>query len=309
MTQLSPGQPGHPEPSPSPEPAPPSPVPPSEPVPIPEPPHLGLPGGRHSVPEQAPMTATAEHPVIPQDLTMETPQVYAGEHFTELHGYQFDEPAESWQQPPPDGPWHAQHEKPGEWQHPPPEHLAWEHSPPAEVQAPESEPIWVSGHGGPESGVPAPIRTGRRSARRSSVFVSLALVATVALCGGGAASAYFLLRDSDNPGSPDPTTAVNRFLTAVYTQQDAGAAEDLVCRKSRDETKLADRVQQIRGYADGYEGAVFRWDEPAVTSDADGEAEVGVRVVMSTEDEKTAAQDLQFTVVRKSGWLVCEVSG
>ena len=38
-------------------------------------------------------------------------------------------------------------------------------------------------------------------------------------------------------------------------------------------------------------------------------AEVSVEVTMSTGDEKTARQDLEFTVIRKTGWLVCEVSG
>lgn len=249
---------------PVPEPEPPAPIP--EPLPLPEPPRYS----RHTLPD-----ATMEHPVV-----------------------------EGWRQPPPQGPWHAQHEKPGEWQYPPPEHLAWEHSPPAEIQAPEPEPIWV----GLSSGS-APASHSGPSSRRSSLFVSVAMVATMALCGGGGVSAYLLFRDADNTGSPDPATAVNRFLTAVYTQQDPSAARDLVCRKARDTTKLDDRVQQIRDYADGYEGATFRWDDPAVTTDTNGEAEVGVRVVMSTEDEKTAAQDLEFTVVRKSGWLVCEVSG
>ncbi|GAA4594401.1 hypothetical protein BJY16_001305 [Actinoplanes octamycinicus] len=272
MTQF----PGHPDPPPSPDPEPPTPIPPAEPIPVPEPPHTG----RHAHPDPA------------HDLTMEQPAV----------------PAAGWHQPPAHGPWHARHEKPGEWQYSPPEHLAWEHSPPAAVQPPEPEPIWVSRPTDTETWQ-LPRRPGAAASRRSSLFVSLALAATLALCGGGAVSAYLLYRDADNPGSPDPATAVNRFLTAVYTQQDAGAAEDLVCRKSRDQNRLADRVQQIRSYADGYQGAVFRWDDPAVTSADEGEAEVGVRVVMSTEDEKTAAQDLEFTVVRKSGWLVCDVSG
>ncbi|WIM96269.1 hypothetical protein ACTOB_008449 [Actinoplanes oblitus] len=271
------GQPGHPDPPPSPDPEPPSPIP--EPMPAPEPPHHG----RH---------ASADEPALAHDLTMEHPVV----------------PATGWHQPPAHGPWHAQHERPGEWQYPPPEHLAWEHSPPAEVQPAEPEPIWVSRPGDTDSWQ-VPRRPGAPASRRSSLFVSLALAATLALCGGGAVSAYLLYRDADNPGSPDPATAVNRFLTAVYTQQDAGAAEDLVCRKSRDVTRLADRVRQIRNYADSYSGAVFRWDDPAVTSANEGAAEVGVRVVMSTDDEKSAAQDLQITVVRKSGWLVCEVSG
>jgi hypothetical protein len=272
MTQHARNEPGgHPEPPPTPEPEPPAPIPPDEPIP-PEPPHTAA-----ASPSEL---DTAEHPVVPAEVISPTPV---------------------WHQPAPSGPWHAQHEKPGEWRHPPPEHLAYQHSPPAEIQ-PQQEPIWV----GSQTGRLPPVVDPRQ---RSAVFLSIAFVATLALCGGGAVSAYYLLRDADNPGSPDPATAVNRFLTAVYTQQDATAARDLVCSKSRDEAKLAGRVEQISTYADGYEGPVFRWDEPAVADPGEDEARVDVRVVMSTEDERTAAQDLRFTVVRKTGWLVCEVAG
>ena len=137
----------------------------------------------------------------------------------------------------------------------------------------------------------------------------MALVATLLLCGGGAVSAYFLLRDADNPGSPDPATAVNRFLTAVYTQQDATTADALVCRESRDKTKLTDRVNEIKTYADGYPDPVFRWDDPAVSAETSDRALVSVQLTMSTSDEKTAEQSLRFTVIRKTGWLVCEIAG
>ncbi|MDI6104972.1 hypothetical protein QLQ12_40950 [Actinoplanes sp. NEAU-A12] len=275
MTQDARNEPGgHPEPPPSPEPEPPMPIPPVEPIPAPEPPHTAA--------FTAPDLDTAEHPVVSGEVISHTP-----------------EPV--WHQPPPHGPWHAQHERPGEWRHAPPEHLAYQHSPPAEIQ-PQAEPIWV---GSPTGRLP-PAADPRA---RSTIFLSMAFVATLALCGGGAVSAYYLLRDADNPGSPDPTTAVNRFLTAVYTQQDATAARDLVCSKSRDEAKLAARVEQISGYADGYQAPVFRWDEPAVADRDEERARVDVRIVMSTDDEKTAAQDLRFTVVRKTGWLVCEVNG
>ena len=112
-----------------------------------------------------------------------------------------------------------------------------------------------------------------------------------------------------NPGSPDPATAVNRFLTAVYTQQDAASAEQLVCRESRDKTKLTDRVDQIKTYADGYPDPIFRWGDPAVSDQTSDRATVTVRLTMSTSDEKTAEQNLRFTVIHKTGWLVCEVSG
>ncbi|WP_328463100.1 hypothetical protein OHA21_37050 [Actinoplanes sp. NBC_00393] len=260
------------------------------------PPELPVAGGPPPplVPHHGPDAAGASGPL--HEDTAEHPTLFPPPDPTQVISHA---PPEGWHQPPPAGPWHAQHEKPGEWRHQPPEHLAFEHSPPAEVGP---EPIWVgppTGH----AGLPGDPR------RRSTVFLSLAFAATLVLCGGGAVSAYFLFRDADNPGSPDPTTAVNRFLTAVYTQQDATAAEDLVCRKSRDTTRLAQRVDQISSYAESYQGAVFRWDDPTVASNDDDQATVGVRVVMSTEDEKSAAQDLEFTVIRKSGWLVCEVSG
>jgi hypothetical protein len=234
--------------------------------------------------------STAEQPLVAPDPTEVIPAVSGG----------------GWHQPPPTAPWHAQHEAPGQWQHPPPEHLAWQHSPPAEVPG-RPEPIWNSDPQHPHPWPMLPSAPPRR--RRNGLWVSLALTATLLLCGGGAVSAYFLLRDADNPGSPDPATAVNRFLTAVYTQQDANSADQFVCRESRDKTKLAQRVDQIRTYASGYTDPVFRWGDPAVSGQTSDHATVAVQLTMSTTDEKTAQQDLRFTVIHKTGWLVCEVSG
>jgi hypothetical protein len=150
---------------------------------------------------------------------------------------------------------------------------------------------------------PAPRR------RRGALWVSLALVATLLLCGGGAVSAYFLLRDADNAGSPDPAAAVNGFLTAVYTQQNAASAEQYVCRESRDKKKLTDRIDQVKTYAGGYTDPIFRWGDPAVSDQTSEHATVAVELTMSTGDEKTAKQELRFTVIHKTGWLVCEVVG
>ncbi|MCO8274521.1 hypothetical protein M1L60_28375 [Actinoplanes sp. TRM 88003] len=216
------------------------------------------------------------------------------------------EPGGGWQPAPATAPWHAQHEAPGEWQTTPPEHLAWQHSIPAENPSPQPpEPIWA---GAPQP-YQVPLEPDGARRRRGPLFISLALVGTLFLCGGGAVSAYFLLRDADNPGSPDPATAVDRFLTAVYTEQDAAAADDLVCREARDETKIADRVSDIKAYADGYSDPVFRWADPKVSDNSDDRALVSVELTMSTADEKTSSQDLEFTVIRKTGWLVCEVAG
>ncbi|MBM2617161.1 hypothetical protein JIG36_16535 [Actinoplanes sp. LDG1-06] len=208
-----------------------------------------------------------------------------------------------WQPTPATQPFHAQHEAPGEWRTTPPEHLAHHHTIP--VETPQPEPIWS---GGPQQPYQVPADP-QKPRRRGALWVSLALVGTLFLCGGGAVSAYFLLRDADNPGSPDPATAVSRFLTAVYTNQDASAADDLVCREARDETKIADRVSDIKAYAEGYTDPVFRWADPEVTENKDDRARVEVELTMSTADEKTSSQELEFTVIRKTGWLVCEVTG
>ena len=78
---------------------------------------------------------------------------------------------------------------------------------------------------------------------------------------------------------------------------------------TRYQTRLTDRVNEIKNYSDEYQDPVYRWDEPAVSGSGDDRARVSVEVTMSTADEKTAKQDLEFTVIRKTGWLVCEVSG
>lgn len=311
------GEPGHPEPTPlpSPEPEPPQPIPPDEPIPTPEPPQASSTTAPAS-PAATQVASPATSPVVdfidaaPEPVDQQYPPIGA---FADEAPHDSTQvippgaapapvPAGGWQPPPATGPWHAQHEAPGQWQTTPPEHLAWQHSIPAE--GPQPEPIWAGGQQPYQVPLNQP-----RPRRRGALWVSLALVGTLFLCGGGAISAYFLLRDADNPGSPDPSTAVTRFLTAVYTEQDAAAADDLVCREARDETKVADRVAEVKAYAGGYTDPVFRWADPKVAADSEDRATVSVELIMSTADEKTSSQDLEFTVIRKTGWLVCEVTG
>jgi flagellar basal body-associated protein FliL len=328
---------GHPEPEPvpRPEPEPPQPIPPPDPLPAPEPPHVSADAGptrttTGAVPTvsiagaESPRDATvsiagAESPrdatdfidAAPEPAPVEFPPVgaYPGEPghpataaSTELlPAVQLQDTAQ-FQQPPvwqPAEPWHAHHERPGEWQTHPPEHLAWEHSPPPETLPPEIPPWQV-----PLTAVDEPRR------RRSALWVSLALTVTLLLCGGGAVSAYFLISNADTgKGAPDPATAVNRFLTAVYTEQNASAAGNMVCRDARDAGKLAARVSQIKDYANEYQGPVFRWSDPAVGDQTADRAVVTVQLTMATDDEKTAQQTLTITTVHKTGWLVCDVSG
>jgi hypothetical protein len=286
MTQSPGGLPGHPEPEPvpMPEPDPPMPIPPPEPVPAPEPPHF----------LDAPPT---------QDLQWPPYGAFADEDPGDLP---VTEPVPVWHQPPPTEPFHARHEKPGEWRTTPPEHLADQHSPPAAVPDHPTEILHTAQP--PPWQVPLrPDADDRR--RKTGLWLSVALTTTLLLCGGGAFSAYLLLRDTDGGGAPDPATAVNEFLTAVYTRQDAAAANELVCREARDADRLAARVNQIKGLANEYDGPAFRWNEPAVSAQTDERATVSVQLVLSTDDEKTAEQQLTITTVRKGGWQVCEITG
>lgn len=232
-------------------------------------------------------------------------------HSEPAHSEPTDPQPPYWRQPPPSEPFHARHEKPGEWRTEPPEHLAYQHSPPAEVQPGVQDEVTPFGYRmtqPPAWEVPLqPDLDDRR--RRTGLWVSVALTATLLLCGGGAFSAYLLLRDADGSGAPDPATVVDEFMTAVYSRQDAGAADDLVCREARDKERLAARIEQIRGLANLYDGPAFRWDDPAVSGQSDDRATVSVRLTMSTDDEKTSQQQLTFTTIRKTGWLVCEISG
>lgn len=297
MTHPQGGEPGHPEPAPmpSPDPEPPQPIPPDEPIPTPEPPHesdaVTSPPGADFIDAPPPVADKWPPPGAFDDEQPTAPMPALPAH----ENTQVIPPAAAgWQPPPPTSPWHAQHEAPGQWQTTPPEHLAWQHSPMAGVPS-QPAPIWAGEQ--------------PQKRRRGGLWVSIALVATVLLCGGGATSAYFLLRDADVTGAPDPATAVDRFLTAVYTEQDASTANALVCRESRNEQKLTNRVSEIKTYSQGYQDPIYRWDAPAVSQSQKDRAEVAVHVTMSTADEKSAEQDLQFTVIRKSGWLVCDVTG
>ncbi|OJF13660.1 hypothetical protein BG844_14085 [Couchioplanes caeruleus subsp. caeruleus] len=149
-----------------------------------------------------------------------------------------------------------------------------------------------------------------RRGKRPGLWIGLALGVLLLLFGGGTLSALLLLRNADSgKGSPDPGTAVDRFLTSVYTQKDATSAGDHVCREARDEDKLQERVDQIKGYANEYQAPTYRWSEPAVSGQDEEKATVAVQLTVTTDDEKSAQQQLTFTVVRKTGWLVCDVAG
>ncbi|WP_433283723.1 Rv0361 family membrane protein [Micromonospora sp. CA-244673] len=145
--------------------------------------------------------------------------------------------------------------------------------------------------------------------RRGLLIASIVLAAAILLCGGGGTAAFLALRQAeDGQGAKEPTVAVDGFLTAVYKDRDARAAATFVCSASRDDEKIAAKVAEVRKYAGQYQNARFRWTTPKVDNQTGDRATVSTRVTMTTADEKMADQELRFTVVRKTGWWVCEVA-
>ncbi|EWM67053.1 hypothetical protein MCBG_04186 [Micromonospora sp. M42] len=128
------------------------------------------------------------------------------------------------------------------------------------------------------------------------------------LCGGGGTAAFLVLRDAENgQGAKEPQIAVDGFLKAVYQERDAEKAATFVCSAARDDEKIAAKVAEVRKYAEQYQNPRFRWSNPTVDNETGDRATVSARVTMTTADEKVAEQSLRFTVVRKTGWWVCEV--
>ncbi|MEH0841432.1 hypothetical protein V6U81_03425 [Micromonospora sp. CPCC 205711] len=144
--------------------------------------------------------------------------------------------------------------------------------------------------------------------RRGLLIASIVLAAAILLCGGGGTAAFLALRDTESgEGSPEPTVAVDGFLTAVYRDRDARKAATFVCSASRDSKKIDGKVAEVNRYATDYRNPRFRWSSPKVDNQTGDRATVTTKLTMTTADEKVAEQSLRFTVVRKTGWWVCEV--
>lgn len=163
----------------------------------------------------------------------------------------------------------------------------------------------------PPAGADPAAPAGKPRKRRGVLIAAIALAVALVLCGGGGLAAFLLLRNSEpGPGAPDPVAAVDRFLTAVYNDQDATQASNLVCAEARDPDKIKKKVDEVRGYAQTYRNPRYRWDPPKVDQQSTEQARVSATVTMTTGDEKTAQQALAFTVLKKdSGWRVCEIAG
>jgi hypothetical protein len=188
---------------------------------------------------------------------------------------------------------------------------------PGDGPVPGPSPLPTSGQPYPTSGAPdqgtddgagvdAP-PAAKPDRRRRLLIGAVALV--LVLCAGGGVSAWLLRRGLDSgEGAPEPAAAVTTFLEAVYADKDTEKAADIVCSEARDSAEIGAKVAEVRAYDAKYDSPRFEWGEPKVDDRTEERAQVTVRLTMTTADERTAQQELRFTVVHKTGWWVCEVS-
>jgi hypothetical protein len=176
--------------------------------------------------------------------------------------------------------------------------------------SPAQPPPPATGHGAPpEGGYRRQHSPAGPSRKRGPLLASLTLAVVLLLCTGGGVAAFLTLRNTESgEGAPDPSVAVDDFLTAIYQDQDAAKAADLVCTAARDQDKIRAKVSEVEEYVATYQNPRFRWDTPTVDNETGDRATVTTTVTVTTADEKIADQDLRFTVIRKTGWWVCEVA-
>ncbi|MFG2063446.1 hypothetical protein ACGFIK_18740 [Micromonospora sp. NPDC048871] len=161
----------------------------------------------------------------------------------------------------------------------------------------------------PPTGQPPYPPAGRPPRKRGALLAALALAVVLLLCAGGGVAAFLTLRQAEaGEGAPEPSVAVDEFLTAVYQERDAAKAARLVCSAARDQEKIRAKVAEVEEYLSAHQSPRFRWDTPTVNNETGDRATVTATVTVTTADEKIADQALRFTVIRKTGWWVCEVA-
>ncbi len=204
-------------------------------------------------------------------------------------------------------PYGDQPQPPGQPSWPPPAQPAtW--PPPA---AP-TEPVPLADPTPPTQPVPAPPESTQPTQppprkRRGVLVTAIVLGAALLLCAGGGTAAWLLLRNADGTGAQSPTVAVNDFLVAVYSEGDVSKATGLVCREARKRADIQRKVDQLKEYGKQHKEPRFSWSDPKVSDAQADRATVDVTVRVTTSDERIAQESLHITVVRKTGWFVCEV--
>lgn len=212
--------------------------------------------------------------------------------------YQPGQPGPPYAYPPPVDPYSTTQQPVQPATPPTPYQPSPDYEPPGQPPPPEYDPNMFDYSGVP----PAPPKK-----RRGLLITAIVLCAALLLCSGGATAAYLFLKNADGTGADSATAAVNDFLVAVYTDHDVAKAKRLVCSEARNESDLTKKIDEVKTYQNKYKSPKFSWDNPAVSDQKSDSAKVNVKVKITTADEKVAEQQLNFIVVKKTGWFVCDV--
>jgi hypothetical protein len=144
--------------------------------------------------------------------------------------------------------------------------------------------------------------------RRGLVLASVVLVLLVVVGGGAAAVAYTVTRNQDGTGQPSPQAAVEGFLRAVYLDQDPTKAAALVCKAARDPKKIAAKIDEIKQQDQQYDSPKYSWGTPETVRSSGDRAVLSTTVTLATANVQQSRQKLTFTLVRSTGWFVCDVN-
>ncbi|BCJ71560.1 hypothetical protein CS0771_11040 [Catellatospora sp. IY07-71] len=149
---------------------------------------------------------------------------------------------------------------------------------------------------------PAPVKKSK-----APLIIGIVLGVLLLLCGGGITAYVLLTRNTEGVGAASAKDATTSFLTAVYKDGDAAAAEKLVCGDARDRKEIDAKIAEIKAETSALKGADFTWETPKISGESATEATAEVTIKLVTSDEKMSEQQLTLILVKHEGWFVCEV--
>jgi hypothetical protein len=145
--------------------------------------------------------------------------------------------------------------------------------------------------------------------RRVLLIASIVVVLLVVVGGAVAAGGYLLTRDRDGVGQPSPQAAVESFLRAVYLDQNPAKVATLVCQAARDPKKIAAKIAEVKQQDQQYDSPKYSWGAPTTEHSGSARAVLSTTVTLTTANVQQASQKLTFTLIRSTGWFVCDVKG
>ena len=81
----------------------------------------------------------------------------------------------------------------------------------------------------------------------------------------------------------------------------------LVCSAARDAKKLATKINEVRQQNKQYDDPKYSWSTFTTESSGKDRAVLSTTVTLTTANVQKATQKLNLTVIKSTGWFVCDV--